>query len=266
MSEIKPVTIRSLRQMKEAGEKIVMLTAYDASFARVADEAGIDVLLVGDSLGMVIQGHTDTLPVTLDEVVYHCRAVRRGVNRALVIADLPFLSYTTPEQALASAARLMKEGGAQMIKLEGGASQVETVAALSCHGVPVCAHLGLQPQSVHKLGGYLVQGRESEQAETILRDAQALESAGADLLVVECIPASLAAQLRKALQIPVIGIGAGADTDGQVLVLYDVLGLTVRPPRFARCFLTEGRDIPAALAAFARSVRDGEFPSQAEAF
>jgi len=266
MTDQRPVTLPRLRQMKADGAPIAMLTAYEASFARAADEAGVDVLLVGDSLGMVVQGREDTLAVTVDDVVYHCRAVRRGARRALVLADLPFLSYATPEQALASAAMLMKQGGAQAVKLEGGAPQVETVRVLSRHGVPVCAHLGLQPQSVHKLGGYRVQGRDADQAARMLDDARALEEAGADLLVIECVPGELAARLREHIRIPVIGIGAGRQTDGQVLVLHDVLGLTEKPPRFSRCFLDGAVGIQAALAAYVNAVRDGSFPSSDETF
>ncbi|MFP4154618.1 MAG: 3-methyl-2-oxobutanoate hydroxymethyltransferase [Halothiobacillaceae bacterium] len=266
MADGKPVNLVALARMKAAGQPVAMLTAYDASFARVADEAGVDALLVGDSLGMVVQGHADTLPVTVDEIAYHCRAVRRGASRAMVIADMPFMSYATVPEALRNAAILMKEGGAQMVKLEGGGEQVEVVTALAAQGVPVCAHLGLQPQSVHKLGGYRVQGRAAADAERMLRDAQALVEAGADLLVVECVPAGLAARLAARIPIPVIGIGAGSRTDGQVLVLHDVLGLTERPPRFSRCFLEAGRDIPGALAAYVTAVRDGSFPTSAEQF
>lgn len=270
-----PVTVIRLRAMKARGERIVCLTAYDASLARLMNEAGVDILLVGDSLGMVVQGHATTLPVTLDEMIYHSRCVARGLaqspnqsssRQALLMVDLPFMSYATPEQALHSAARLMKEGGAQMVKLEGGAAQVSTVQALTAQGIPVCAHLGLTPQSVHKLGGYRVQGREAAAAEAMLHDAQALEQAGADVLIVECVPSELAGRLRQALVIPVIGIGAGPDCDGQVLVSTDLLGLSAKPPRFALDYsLTHGAP-GRAIAAFVDDVRAGCFPQAAQCF
>lgn len=263
----KPVTLATLIRQKRAGEKIAVLTAYDASFAAVLDKAGVDVILVGDSLGMVVQGHETTLPVTLDEMVYHTACVARGRQRTLLVADLPFMSYTSPEQAMASAARLMKEGGAHMVKLEGGADQLDVVRALAGCGIPVCAHLGLQPQSVHKLGGYRVQGREQAVAERMLADALALQQAGADMLVLECVPSALGATISHALEMPVIGIGAGAATDGQVLVLHDLLGITAgTPPRFAKRFLQAGRDIPQAIEAYVQAVRDGAFPDAEHSF
>ena len=255
------VTVERLRRMKAEGEPIACLTAYDASFARLLDEAGVDVLLVGDSLGMVIGGHETTVPVTMEEMVYHTRAVSRGRRRALLVADMPFMSYATPEQAVANAARLMQEGGAHAVKLEGGRTQVETVGRLAGCGIPVCAHLGLQPQSVHKLGGYRVQGRAPDAARAMVEDAGALEAAGADLLVLEAVPSALAREAQAALGIPVIGIGAGPGCDGQVLVLYDALGITPgRVPRFARNFLTDGRDVRGALRAFVEAVKGCSFP------
>jgi 3-methyl-2-oxobutanoate hydroxymethyltransferase len=260
------MTVTTLGKMKRGGEKIVMLTAYDASFARVLDAQGVDVVLVGDSLGMVIQGHETTVPVTMDDMVYHTRAVAGACQRALVIGDLPFMSYTSPEMALRNSARLMQEGGAQMVKLEGGAPQVATVAQLAHHGVPVCAHLGLQPQSVHKLGGYRVQGRDESVAKQMLADAIALQDAGADLLVLECVPVALAEQITQALRIPVIGIGAGRGCDGQVLVLHDMLGISPHAPRFSQDFMQEGRNIPQAVAAYANSVKQGTFPADQQCF
>lgn len=246
-----PVTTRTLAAMKTRGEKFAVLTAYDASFARLLDEAGVEVILVGDSLGTVIQGHDSTLPVTLGDVIYHTRAAAAGCRRALLVADLPFMTATSPEQALASAGRLMQEGGAHMVKLEGGAIQVETVRRLTDHGIPVCAHLGLLPQSVHKLGGYRVQGRGQDAAAAMLADARALEQAGADLLVLECVPRSVGRAMSEALRIPVIGIGAGADTDAQVLVLYDILGITPgRALKFARNFMEGAGSVQAAVEAF----------------
>jgi 3-methyl-2-oxobutanoate hydroxymethyltransferase len=260
-----PITVATLNAMKARSERISCLTCYDASFARLLDAAGVEVMLVGDSLGMVLQGHETTVPVTVDQMVYHCACVARGRSRAFLIGDLPFLSAATPERALAAAGRLMQEGGAHMVKIEGGAPLVETVHRLTDQGVPVCGHLGLLPQSVNLIGGYRFQGRDAESAEAIQRDALALQDAGASLLVLECVPAALARQISQALRIPVIGIGAGAGCDGQVLVLYDLLGLNPRrPPRFSRDFLT-GRDaIPAAVAAYVAAVRDGSFPGPAE--
>ena len=260
------VTVTSLRKMKQTGEKIAMLTAYDASFARVSDNQGVDIILVGDSLGMVIQGHDTTVPVTMDEMVYHTRAVTQASQRALVIGDLPFMSYTSPEMALRNSARLMQEGRAHMVKLEGGAPQVATVAQLAHHGVPVCAHLGLQPQSVHKLGGYRVQGRDEAVAKQMLADAKALQDAGADLLVLECVPVNVAATISQALNIPVIGIGAGRECDGQVLVLHDMLGISAKAPKFSQDFIGEGATIPQAVAAYVQAVKANSFPQDQHCF
>lgn len=260
------VTVTSLRKMKQTGEKIAMLTAYDASFARVLDNQGVDIILVGDSLGMVIQGHDTTVPVTMDEMVYHTRAVTQASQRALVIGDLPFMSYTSPEMALLNSARLMQEGRAHMVKLEGGAPQVATVAQLAHYGVPVCAHLGLQPQSVHKLGGYRVQGRDEAVAKQMLADAKALQDAGADLLVLECVPVNVAATISQALNIPVIGIGAGRECDGQVLVLHDMLGISAKAPKFSQDFIGEGATIPQAVAAYVQAVKANTFPQDQHCF
>jgi 3-methyl-2-oxobutanoate hydroxymethyltransferase len=261
------VTITTLNRMKQAGEKIVMLTSYDASFTRIAEDAGVDTLLVGDSLGMVVQGRESTLPVTVDDMVYHTANVTRASRRALVVADMPFMSHGTPEQALETAGRLMKEGGAHMVKIEGGAPQVETVRHLAERAVPVCGHLGLLPQSIHQLGGYRVQGRGEEASRRLLDDARALQAAGAQLLVVECIPSSLAAELAGMLDIPVIGIGAGAACDGQVLVVYDMLGITPgKRPSFTRDFLAEAGSVPAAIEAYVRAVREGAFPAAEHGF
>lgn len=258
----KPVTVPALREMKEQGRKITMLTAYDASFAAQLDAAGIDVVLVGDSLGMVVQGQSSTLPVTLEQMIYHTSAVARGLHSALLIADLPFMCDRDAEHALEAAARLLGEGGAAMVKLEGADRVCAVIAALAEHNIPVCAHLGLTPQSVHKFGGYRVQGREHVAAEKLRADAQAVAAAGANLLVLECVPAALAGQIRAELAIPVIGIGAGADCDGQVLVLYDLLGITPgKTPKFSKNFLHGHDSIPAALAAYAKDVRSGAFPA-----
>lgn len=262
-----PVNVSTLRQMKEQGEKIASLTCYDASMAALVDAAGADVVLVGDSLGMVIQGYDTTVPVTLDNVIYHCKAVARSLARPFLMADMPFMTYTSRETALANAVRLMQEGGAKMVKLEGGAGQVEIVEFLANHDIAVCAHLGLKPQSVHKTGGFRVQGREDAAAEMMKRDARALQDAGADVVLLECIPAHLGQEITAELHVPVIGIGAGPDTDGQILVLYDVLDLTPgRKPRFVQNFMT-GHDQPvAALEAYVKAVKSRAYPAPEHCF
>ncbi len=262
-----PVNVSTLRRMKEQGEKIASITCYDASYAAVVDEAGVDVVLVGDSLGMVIQGHDTTVPVTLDHVVYHCKAVARGLFRPFLMADMPFMTYTSKEQALQNAVRLMQEGGAKMVKLEGGAGQVEIVEFLARHDIPLCAHLGLKPQSVHKTGGFRVQGREDAAAEQMKRDAITLQNAGADIVLLECIPAALGKEITGELHVPVIGIGAGPDTDGQILVLYDVLDITPgRKPRFVKNYMA-GHDSPlAGVQAYVAAVKSREYPAPEHCF
>ncbi|HEX4422051.1 MAG TPA: 3-methyl-2-oxobutanoate hydroxymethyltransferase [Kofleriaceae bacterium] len=262
------VTIHTLRQMKARGEKIAMLTAYDATFARLLEEAGADVLLVGDSLGMVIQGHETTLPVTLDEIAYHCRAVVRGARRAHVIGDMPFMSYQASiEQGLTNAGKLMKDGGCHSIKLEGGAVHAELVSKMVSAGIPVMAHIGLTPQSFHQLGGFKVQGRDPGGRERLLSDARTLEQAGAYAIVLEAIPADIARDITAAVSIPTIGIGAGAGCDGQVLVSYDALGMDETfKPRFVRRFATLGETIKDAISHYVADVRSGGFPSDAESF
>jgi 3-methyl-2-oxobutanoate hydroxymethyltransferase len=252
--------------MKQEQQKIAVLTSYDASLTRLMEEAGVDVILVGDSLGMVVQGQESTLPVTLDEMIYHTRNVARARERALLIADMPFMSYRTPDLALESAGRLMKEGGAHMVKLEGGATQLEVIRQITAQGIPVCGHLGLLPQSVHKLGGYRVQGREAERAETIRQEALALQEAGIDMLVLECVPSALAAEITAAVEIPVIGIGAGVDCDGQVLVVHDMLGMNPRPPRFVKDFLQSGGSILQALQNYVTAVKSADFPREEHGF
>jgi len=262
-----PVNLGTLRKMKAEGEKIAWLTAYDASFAMLVDMAGVDVVLVGDSLGMVIQGHETTVPVTMDDIVYHSRAVARGLSRPFLVVDMPFMSYPTREVALANAVRLMQEGGAKMVKLESGSGQLGIVEFLAGHDIPVCAHIGLRPQTVHKVGGFKVQGREAAAAEQMLKDAHGLQEAGADIVLLECVPAALGAQIARELEVPVIGIGAGPDVDGQVLVLYDVLDLTPgRKPRFVQNFM-EGAPSPlAALEAYVKAVKDGSYPAPEHCF
>ncbi|MDX2089969.1 MAG: 3-methyl-2-oxobutanoate hydroxymethyltransferase [Kofleriaceae bacterium] len=262
------VTIQTLRQMKERGERIAMLTAYDATFSRLLDEAGADVLLVGDSLGMVVQGHETTLPVTLDEIAYHCRAVARGARRAHVVGDLPFMSYQASiEQGMTSAGKLMKEGGCHSVKLEGGAVHAELVARLVSAGIPVMGHIGLTPQSFHQLGGFKVQGREIGGRERLLEDALTLEAAGAYAIVLEAIPADIARDITAAVSVPTIGIGAGVGCDGQVLVSYDMLGMDESfKPRFVRRYANLGATIKDAVNHYVAEVRGGAFPSDAESF
>ena len=264
---MKPVTLTTLREMKQAGKKITCLTAYDYSFASLLDRVGLDTIMVGDSLGMTIQGHASTLPVTIDDMVYHCQCVARGVTHALIIGDLPFGSYqVSPEQAFANAAILM-QAGAQVVKLEGGAPMVETVRFLVERGVPVCAHLGLTPQSVHQLGGYRVQARAADAAQRLRDDAKQMEAAGASLLVLEAIPAALAKTISAELSLVTIGIGAGVATDGQVLVLQDMLGLYPRPsPKFSKNFMQGAESIEAAIKLYVEAVRGGTFPSSEHSY
>jgi 3-methyl-2-oxobutanoate hydroxymethyltransferase len=262
-----PVNVASLMRMKTEGEKIACITAYDASFATLVDDAGADLVLVGDSLGMVIQGHDTTVPVTLSDVIYHCKAVSRGLYRPFLMADMPFMTYASREQALENAVRLMQEGGAKIVKLEGGAGQVEIVEFLASHDIAVCAHLGLKPQSVHKVGGFRVQGRDEAAAEQMLRDAQALEAAGADIVLLECIPSKLGAEITKALHVPVIGIGAGPDTDGQILVLYDVLNITAgRKPKFSKDFMLDTASPLEAVKAYVQAVKTRDYPAPEHCF
>ena len=261
------ITVRKLLQMKTEAEKIVCLTAYDVSFAKLLDEAGVHVVLVGDSLGMVMQGLDNTLPVTMDDMVYHSRCVAQGLSHALLMVDMPFMSHITPEIALQNAGRLMKESGAQIVKLEGGSEQREVVAALTSNGIPVCAHLGLQPQRVHKLGGYRVQGREAEAADHMLEEASILQQAGADALLLECVPADLATKITAEVSIPVIGIGAGLDVDGQVLVLQDILGITPgRAPKFSKNFMQGADSIQAAISNYVNAVKEKSFPQSEHTF
>jgi len=253
-------TIPKLQALKAQGEKIACLTAYDASFAALLAQVNIDVILVGDSLGMVIQGSPNTLSVQVNDMVYHTQAVRRGASSQLIISDLPFMSYSDQQTAKTHATQLM-QAGANMVKLEGGGKDIDaTVQCLTRWGIPVCAHLGLTPQSVHTLGGYKVQGKSSKDAERILQQAQNLEQAGAALLVLECVPPALAKTISDCLTIPIIGIGAGKDCDGQVLVLYDILGLSPHIPKFAHNFLADSSSIANAMSAYIQAVKTKVFP------
>lgn len=261
------MTLSKLRRLHQQGEKIAMLTAYDASFARLFDLAGVDVILVGDTLGQMIQGRSSTLPVTMDDMIYHSAAVARGNRQAFLIGDMPFMSYSSVADALHNAGRFLKQAEVQMVKLECSAAQESVIKALADEGIPVCAHLGLRPQSVHKLGGYRVQGRDDAAAAAMLAQAERLEAAGADMLLVEAIPASLAGQITAAATVPVIGIGAGAACDGQVLVLYDLLGISPPPlPSFVKNFLLENDSIQSAIAAYVAAVKAGEFPTAQQSY
>ena len=262
-----PVNVSTLARMKRDGEPIACLTAYDASFARLVDQSGVDLVLVGDSLGMVIQGHDTTVPVTVDDVIYHSKMVARALTHAFLVADMPFMSYSAPEQALDNAVRLMQEGAAMMVKLEGGMGQRKVVEHLARHDIPVCAHIGLRPQSVHKIGGFKVHGRDPEQAAQMVESARRLEDAGADLVLLECVPNELGQAVAGQCRVPVIGIGAGPQVDGQILVLYDMLGITQGPlPRFVRNF-TEGAANPlAACEAYVAAVKSREYPAAEHCF
>jgi 3-methyl-2-oxobutanoate hydroxymethyltransferase len=263
---MKTVTLSTLQAYKQAGETFSCLTAYDASFAHAASQAGIDVLLVGDSLGMVLQGHSSTLPVTIEDIVYHTRCAARGKGHSLLMVDLPFMSNATTERLLEDAGAVMR-AGAELVKLEGEAWMAEGIRELTRRGVPVCAHLGLTPQTVHQLGGYKVQGREAAHAERIINDAKVLADAGASVILLECVPASLGKAVTEALDVPVIGIGAGPDTDGQILVMHDVLGITHgRTPRFVKNFMVEADSIQLAFQRYHDAVKTRTFPAQEHCF
>ncbi|MDE1348611.1 3-methyl-2-oxobutanoate hydroxymethyltransferase [Vibrio aestuarianus] len=260
---MKKITINDLIQWKQQGRKFASVTAYDASFAQLFESQEMPVLLVGDSLGMVLQGKTDTLPVTVDEIAYHTRSVRAGSPNSLLMADMPFMSYATPEQACENAAKIMR-AGANMVKIEGGDWLVDTVKMLTERAVPVCAHLGLTPQSVNIFGGYKVQGRDQEKADRMVKDALALQDAGAQIVLLECVPASLAARITEVLEVPVIGIGAGNVTDGQILVMHDMFGISANyMPKFSKNFLAETGDMRKAVAQYIQDVESAAFPDDA---
>lgn len=255
------ITLSTLNKMKQEGRKIAMLTCYDATFAAIEAAAGIDILLIGDSLGNVIEGYDSTLPVSMDDMLYHTRAVARAAGPALVLTDMPFgSSQVSPEKTFENAARLMA-AGAEMVKIEGGAVMAETVRFLASRGIPVCAHIGLQPQSVNVYGGYKIQGKSESDAEILRRDAVALQDAGAAMILMELVPAAVAKMVTDAVQVPTIGIGAGADTDGQVLVLHDMLGLIPGKKRFLRNFMDGSPSIQSAIESYAKAVKSGEFPA-----
>ncbi|MFT4927032.1 MAG: 3-methyl-2-oxobutanoate hydroxymethyltransferase [Phenylobacterium sp.] len=259
-------TVSTLLKMKKKGIKIATVTAYDASFAKIFDAAGIHAMLIGDSLGMVLQGHDSTVPVTTEQIAYHTRCVRAGTVDALVIADMPFMSYSTKEQAFDTAAELMR-AGANMVKLEGDEWLIDTIKGLTQRGVPVCAHLGLTPQSVNVLGGFKIQGRKEDKANAMIEHAIALTEAGAKLMVLECIPSDLAARITAAIKIPTIGIGAGAQTDGQILVMHDLIGISAGYiPKFSKNYLAETGDINAAITKYIEEVQEGVFPNPEQIF
>ncbi|MBZ9540067.1 3-methyl-2-oxobutanoate hydroxymethyltransferase [Modicisalibacter tunisiensis] len=263
---MKTVTVSTLQAAKRAGEPFSCLTAYDASFAEAASRAGIEVLLVGDSLGMVLQGHASTLPVTLDDIAYHTRCVARTKGASLLMADLPFMSNASTERLLQDAGALMR-AGAEMVKIEGEAWMADGIRELTRRGVPVCAHLGLTPQMVHQFGGFKIQGREADRAEQLIADARTLVEAGASVILVECVPASLGRAMQAALEVPVIGIGAGAGTDGQILVMHDVIGVSSGYiPRFSKNFLAESGSIQGAFRAYHDAVKARRFPAEEHSF
>jgi len=260
---MKKITINDLMKWKKEGRKFATSTAYDASFAQLFESQEMPVLLVGDSLGMVLQGETDTLPVSVDDIAYHTRCVRKGSPNCLLMADMPFMSYATPERACENAAKIMR-AGANMVKIEGGDWLVDTVKMLTERAVPVCAHLGLTPQSVNIFGGYKVQGRDQEQADRMVKDAIALQEAGAQIVLLECVPAGLAERITQILDVPVIGIGAGNSTDGQILVMHDMFGISANyMPKFSKNFLAETGDMHKAVAAYIADVEAGRFPDEA---
>lgn len=263
----KPLNLGDFRAMRANGEAIACLTAYDSAFAAAQEAAGVDLILVGDSLGMVIQGHRSTVPVRVDDILYHTRCVTRAVTRPWVVADMPFLSVRSPDYAVEQAGRLMQDADAAMVKLEGGESQVDVARALADQGIPVCAHLGLQPQLFYKLGGFKVQGREAEAAQAIVDRAKALEQAGADMILLECVPNAVTQGVVAATGVPVIGIGAGPDAHGQILVMHDMLDVTKgRKPRFVKNFMAEAGNVEGAFAAYVREVKSGVYPQATHGF
>ncbi len=259
---VKPTTLKTLIDLRNKDQKFACMTAYDALFAGILSDAGVEVILIGDSLGMVLQGHDSTLPVTMEDMIYHTGCVKRGNRGALLMADLPFMSYASEAQTLENAAALMR-AGAHMVKLEGGAWIANTTRLLAERGIPVCAHMGLTPQSINRIGGYHVQGRDTGQAQLIIDEARVLEDAGASVLLLECVPRALAGAITDRLDIPVIGIGAGPDTTGQIMVLHDVLGISPITPKFVKNFLPDSSNgIPGAIEAYVQAVKSGTFPDR----
>ena len=261
------ITVTHLKKLKQLGEKFACLTAYDYSFAKLVEECGVEVVLVGDSLGMVLQGHDTTIPVTLDHIKYHASSVKAGLDKAMLMVDMPFGTLNSPQQALDNASELLQATQAQVVKLEGGVTQIKTVEKLSTFGIATCAHLGLQPQLVNKLGGYRVQGKTKSAAEEMMNTARDLEAAGADILLLECVPAALAREITSALEIPVIGIGAGSEVDGQILVLHDILNVTSgKKPKFSKNFMQGNSSIQSAVSRYVTEVKRGHFPDKSHSF
>ena len=263
----KPITISTLRKLKKTGEKFSCLTSYESTLAQKISEAGVEVILVGDSLGMVIQGHDSTIPVTMDQLIYHLDCVARGNVNSHIMADMPFMSYSTDELALENATRLM-QNGANSVKIEGGSWICKMTSTLAARGIPVCAHMGLTPQSINRIGGYFVQGRDTKKRQKLIEEAQSLENAGAAMLLLECVPNDLSKEITNLLKIPVIGIGAGPETDGQIMVIHDLLGITCleKPPKFVKDFLKGSSSVEAALKKYVKSVKTKKFPSRAHTF
>jgi len=264
----KKFTTACLQKMKNRGERITMLTAYDATFARILDEAGVESILVGDSLGMVVQGHSNTIPVTIDDIIYHTKCVSRVVRKAHVMADMPFMSYQASiDQALINAGRCLKEGGAESVKLEGGEEMIETVAAMTSAGIPVCAHIGLRPQTIHQMGGYKIQGKTTFSADRLIEEAKGFEAAGAFSLLLEGIVAEVALEITREVNIPTIGIGSGSGCDGQVLVIYDMLGMDKSfSPKFVKKYADLNEIIADAVGKYVEEIKSGEFPSEEHSF
>ena len=263
----KAITTTEIRNRKAKGEKLVMCAAYDATFASILDASGVDMLLVGDSLGMVIQGHDTTIPVTLEHMIYHTAAVARGAKNAHIVGDMPFMSYASEEQTLKNAANLMR-AGANCVKLEGTSWISRSTELLAERGIPVCAHMGLTPQSVNRIGGYIVQGRDPDKAEELIKEAKLLENSGASMLLLECVPMELAKSISESLEIPVIGIGAGPEVDGQIMVIYDLLGITQmeKAPKFVKNYLLEATSIEEAIRNYAYEVKEKNFPGLEHSF
>jgi len=261
------ITVTHFKKLKQQGEKFACLTAYDYSFAKLVEECGVEVVLVGDSLGMVLQGHDTTIPVTLEHIKYHASSVKAGLDKAMLMVDMPFGTLNSPQQALDNASQLLQATQAQVVKLEGGVTQIKTVEMLSSFGIATCAHLGLQPQLVNKLGGYRVQGKTKSAAEEMMNTARELEAAGADILLLECVPAALAREITSTLEIPVIGIGAGPEVDGQILVLHDILNVTAgKKPKFSKNFMQDNSSIQAAVTRYVTEVKRGHFPDKTHSF
>ena len=265
--QLKSITLNTIRELKQKGEKIACLTAYDATFAHLLDQAGTEIILVGDSLGMVVQGHKTTVPVKIEDMIYHSKIVSSSLNYSFLISDMPFMSFYNPDIAMENAKKLMQDGGAQMIKLEGNQSQINIIEKLAMSDIPICAHIGLRPQSVNKMGGYKVQGKEESDALKLIKEAKKIEASGADILLLECVSSSTAKIVSSEIEIPIIGIGAGPDVDGQILVLYDILGITPgKLPKFSKNFMTGQNTIQEAVVEYINAVKTKSYPAPEHTF